>query len=180
MSRLFIAIELSDEQKESLARLKCDIPQARWVPAAQLHLTLAFLGDVDEQLLPKLKAALSAISSPGFTLRFSSPSCFPDRRRPRVLWIGLEKEPLLVRLAEQVHSAVSSCAIFLDERPFSPHITLARLKQSAAGELFGFLGVVADIPPLTVHGFTLFQSRLSLGGAMHTPIERYSLTDRGA
>lgn len=175
--RLFIAIELPDEIKRPLGRLQIDIPGARWVPAEQIHLTLAFLGEVDDDTVKRLTTELAKIQAPGFELRFSGTGCFPDRRRPRVLWVGLEPEPLLSSLASQVRDAVLACGIPQEERPFSPHITLARLKFPAAREAARFLDQPPDrrLPPVTVREFILFRSSLTPRGAIHTPIRKFPL-----
>jgi 2'-5' RNA ligase len=177
MPRIFIALDLSPETRIALARLQVAIPGARWLPAEQLHLTLAFIGDLDSAAVEPLKKALAAVKAPGFTLRFTVPGCYPHARQPRVLWYGLEPEPRLTLLAEKVRQAVLSCAIPLEERLFSPHITLARLKQPAGREVSAFLEPthLHSVPPVDVSEFILFESRLSSGGAIHTPLERFPL-----
>lgn len=179
--RLFIAIELSDDIKTALGRLRSDIPGARWVPADQIHLTLAFLGEVDEATTERLSGELLQIHAPEFKLRFTGTGCFPGRSRPRVLWIGLEPEPRLNILAASVRTAVLSCGIPQEERPFSPHITLARLKLPASKEAGAFLDQPAKqtIPSLFVRDFTLFQSRLTTQGAVHTQIKHFPLEAAG-
>ena len=180
--RLFIAIEFSDEVKKKLIRLRKEIPGARWVPAEQIHLTLAFLGEVDETSAGRLTGELSQIRSPVFKLCFSGTGCFPDRRRPRVLWVGLEPEPHLNLLAAKVRAAVLACGIPQEERPFSPHITLARLKLPSSGESGLYLDqqIKKILSPLSVQEFTLFQSRLTPQGAVHIPIRSFPLALAGA
>jgi len=175
--RLFIAIELPDAAKRALTWLKTDIPGARWVPADQIHLTLAFLGEVDEAALVRLTGELARIQLPGFQLAFGPLGCFPDRRRPRVLWVGLEPQPRLKHLADGVQEAVLACGIPQEERPFSPHITLARLKLSPSRECDAFLDQrpKQELPPFSVREFTLFQSRLTPQGALHTPVRNFAL-----
>jgi len=179
--RLFIAIELPDAVKRALAGLKTDITGARWVPADQIHLTLAFLGEVDEALLERLTGELARIQLPGFQLAFGPVGCFPDRRRPRVLWVGLEPQPHLKHLAAGVQEAVLACGIPQEERPFSPHITLARLKLSPSRECDAFLDQrqKLELPPISVREFTLFQSRLTPQGALHTPLRSFPLAGPG-
>jgi len=178
MSRLFIAIDLPERVKESLARMRVDIPGARWVPDAQLHLTLAFLGDQEPEAIPRLKAGLSAIRTPGFRLRFSTPGCFPGHVHPKVLWVGVEPEAHLERLAAQVQRVLRSCAIAPEERPFFPHITLARLKMPAGHEASRFLHPPQPlkIPPVDVDAYGLYESRLTSAGAIHTLMELFPLS----
>jgi 2'-5' RNA ligase len=175
--RLFIAIELPDDLKRELGRLKVDIPGARWVPVDQIHLTLAFVGEVEEAAMERLTGELSRVQAPEFQLCFSATDCFPSRRRPRVLWIGLEPNPRLNVLVAGVRGAVLTCGIPLEERPFSPHITLARLKLSPPGEFEAFLvqHKKPRLPALHIREFTLFQSRLTSLGAEHTPVRNFPL-----
>ena len=179
--RLFIAIELPDDVKTALSRLRVDVPGARWVPPEQLHLTLAFLGEVEEKTAGELSERLALIQEPPFQLRFSEPGCFPNRHRPRVLWAGLEPHPGLMYLAAEVHEAVLACGIPQEERPFSPHITLARLKFPAVREVAAFLTMPQKLklPPFPVREITLFQSRLTPHGAVHNPIRTFQMTDAG-
>jgi 2'-5' RNA ligase len=179
--RLFIAIELPEEAKKELARLRMDIPGARWVPSDQIHLTLSFLGEVDEAALERLTGQLARITLPEIEIHFSGTGCFPDRRRPRVLWIGLEPNPRLNSLATRVREAVLACGIPQEERPFSPHITLARIKLPSPGMCDAFLDRDRRprLPALRVREFTLFQSRLTPQGAEHIPLRSFPLAAAG-
>ena len=176
--RLFIAIELPDRLKRELEWLRTDIQGTRWVPPEQLHLTLAFLGEVDEETTGRVIAQLAKIETDAFKLLFSELGCFPDRRRPRVIWIGVKTEPNLLKLAASVRQSVLDAGIFMEDRPFSPHITLARLKLPAAVELGAFLGRQSSITlkPFSVQEFTLFQSRLTSQGAVHSLVRSFPLT----
>ena len=177
--RLFIAIEIPDDLKKMIGRLRVEIPGARWVQAEQIHLTLAFLGEVDEPTFELLSEELGRVKVPEFRLCFSDVGCFPDRHRPRVLWIGLEPQPRLQALAAMVREAVRSCGIHQEERPFSPHITLARLKLPHSREADAFLDQPhkQKLPPFLVREFTLFQSRLTAQGAVHIPLTNYPLAE---
>lgn len=179
--RLFIAIDVPDDLKIKIGRLWVDIPGARWVPVEQIHLTLAFLGEVEEASTERLTEKLTHIRVPEFELRFGGAGCFPNRHRPRVLWIGLEPEPYLFDLAAQVRSAVLSCGIPQEERHFSPHLTLARLKMKPSTEFDTFLDKNNHMKftPFPVREFTLFQSQLNWQGAVHVPIKNFSLTASG-
>jgi 2'-5' RNA ligase len=177
LMRLFIAIELPADAKNELGRLRVDIPGARWVPSDQIHLTLAFLGEVDEAALERLTGQLARIQMTEFRVRFARTGCFPDHQRPRVLWVGLEPEPRLNTLAARVRDAVLACGIPQEERPFSPHITLARIKLPSPGSCDAFLDrdTRPGLPPLHVREFILFQSRLTQQGALHIPVRGFPL-----
>lgn len=176
--RLFIAIEIPDDLKKKLCSLKTNIPGARWVQAEHIHLTLSFLGEVNESALEQLNSELARIQMAEFELCFSGTGCFPGRQRARVLWVGLEPNPSLDELATKVRAAVLSCGIPLEERPFSPHITLSRLKMAATRELDAFLDYSpkGSLHSFRVEKFILFQSRLTSQGAVHTPLRSFPLT----
>ena len=170
--RLFIAIELPDHYKKALGELRTAIPGARRVAVEQIHLTLAFLGEVDEESSKRLITKLARIEADDF-----EPGCFPNRQRPRVVWVGVKPEPGLTGLAAMVHETVLACGIPQEERPFSPHLTLARLKFPTPRELGAFLDqhTSVDLPPFSGKEFTLFQSRLSQQGAVHITLRNFPL-----
>jgi len=176
--RLFIAIELPDHYKKALGELRTAIPGARWVAAEQIHLTLAFLGEVDEDTAGRLIAGLARIQTNAFELGLTGTGCFPNRQRPRVVWVGVKAETRLLELAAAVHDTVLACGIAQEERPFSPHLTLARLKFPASRELGAFLDQQQELnfKPFSVKEFTLFQSRLTQQGALHIPLKNFPLT----
>jgi len=175
--RLFIAIELPDRHNRDLELLRADIPGSRWVPAEQLHLTLAFLGEVAEETAALLARELSRICASPFTLSFAGTGCFPNRHQPRVVWVGIKAEPCLTARAYKVHETVLACGIPQEERPFSPHLTLARLKLPGARETAAFLDLHRSVtmPPFPVTEFILFQSQLTRQGAVHLPLRRFTL-----
>ena len=176
--RLFIAIELPAELKKDLGKLHSNIPGARWVPAAQIHLTLAFLGEVEEASAWRLNTELARIQLPAFTLTLTGLGCFPQRQRPRVLWVGLAPEARLTNLVAAVQSAILDCGLPVEERPFTAHITLARLRFPAPREVGAFLDqpLPEPLPLLPVEEFILFESRLSPQGVEHRPLTSFPLT----
>lgn len=175
--RLFIAIDLPVELKQALAKLRRDLPGARWVPAAQIHLTLAFLGEVEEASAWRLNAELARIHLAPFTLALTDLGCFPNRQRPRVLWVGLAPEAHLTELAVAVQGAILATSLPVEERPFTAHITLARLRFPAPREAGVFLNqsLPPQLPTLPVHEFILFESRLTPQGVEHRPLTRFPL-----
>lgn len=179
--RLFIAIDLPEDLKQALGRLRVDIHGAHWVPVEQIHLTLAFLGEVEESVVECLAEPLMRIQVAGFKLNFSGFGCFPSRHRPRVLWIGVEPRACLHDLAAKVREAVLACGIPQEDRPFSPHITLARLKFPDNRESDAFLNQpqTPNLGPFVVKEFTLFQSRLMPQGAVHLPVKSFPLAPAG-
>jgi len=175
--RLFIAIELPNGIKNELGRLRTNIEGVRWMPAEQFHLTLAFLGEVDEETALRLSANLAEIRTATFELTLAEASCFPSQQRPRVIWIGVKPEPRLLKLAAAVQQSALNSGIFLEERPFSPHITLARLKSPSTDELSDYINRKSGLTltPFSVKEFTLFQSSLSSQGALHCKVRSFPL-----
>ncbi len=133
--RLFVAIEIPSEIQLELERrtaaLRSSLPGARWVKPRAMHLTLAFLGDTDQQLLPELHRELGAAFAAGrrMTLNIGAIGAFPPRGRKRVLWAGVEAAGDLGGLQAGVAEAVERAAgIEVERRPYHPHLTLARCK----------------------------------------------------
>ncbi len=165
--RLFTAIELSPQSKERLAALRTDIPGATWVRPSAMHLTLRFLGDqIDPIRLLPIQRALASIKAAPFTLILRDAGRVPEstKKPARVLWIGLAGQPALTTLQTAVEQTVISLGFPAEERAFSPHITLARLKQEGrSAELDQFLeqqrGFRAE--PFTVSEFFLVSSLLT-------------------
>lgn len=175
MARIFIAIELPDEIKETLSSFCCDLPGIRWVPRDQIHLTLRFLGDVQPKEMTRLKEALAAIAFVPFPLAVQGVGHFPPHGHPRVLWIGLEESRPLLELQLRVETVATGIGIAPEERRFSPHITIARIKDnaSAAVALFEAKHRPLSFPPFTVNEFFLFSSVLSPKGATHRREETF-------
>lgn len=170
MYRLFVAIEIPEEVKRAAAAVARGVPAARWVPPGQLHLTLRFIGEVDEKIFRAVSEALESVSFSPFQLALRGTGVFPNPKRPRVIWIGMERSAPLFALQRRIESAVVSAGIPGEERPFSPHLTLARLREPTPAETERFLRQTASFaaPVFTVREFQLFSSRLAAGGATHT------------
>lgn len=136
MPRLFIALPLDESVTDNLARVgtAANVRGARWVPPENMHLTLAFLGDVEERRLPELEetlfAATAEVTEP-LRLRIQGIGAFPDERAARTLWAGLDGDvPQLIELQKRVAQALKARGFDFDQRRFRPHVTLARLRQA--------------------------------------------------
>lgn len=168
--RLFIAIDLPTTVKDQLATLQTHIPTARWVKRQQMHLTLFFLGETHRQ--PEIQEALASVHVPPFAMTLAGTGRFPRRQRqpPRVLWVGIDAEPALAHLHDQVRTVLAEIGFELESRPFHPHITLARLNARAPlPEVDAFLNAHDGfrITPITITEFVLFSSVLSPQGARY-------------
>ena len=170
MYRLFVAVDLPSEIQEELATICFGLPGARWVPAEQLHLTLRFIGEVDGNLFKDIKEMLSSVTTEPFTMRLKGVGHFPPRKRPRVIWVGIEANDPLLRLRGKIESVLVRGGLAPEGRKYSPHITIARLKETPAVKAGNFIaanGLFAS-PPFTVQEFLLYSSKLTAKGAIHT------------
>ena len=160
-----------------MGELRHELADIRWARRASFHLTLKFLGEVDEALIPALQGRLqqAAAASGAFEIAVEGLGTFGDRKRPRVVWAGIhERTGALDALQAGVEGAADSEGIEAEARPFRPHLTLARLKRSHPG-LGRALAPRSSISlgSSRVSGFTLMQSRLEPGGTLYTPLHRF-------
>ncbi len=177
MIRLFIALPLPLEIRLRLAALAGGVPAARWVEPEDLHLTLRFIGDVDEGRVPDLDAELTRIDAPAFPLVLDGCGHFGTGRKIHTLWIGAERNDALFRLQAKVDSAVMRAGFPPEPRKFAAHVTLARLKDSSPERVMRFLAGndLFRTTPFPVTGFALYRSHLGHGGARYQIITEYSL-----
>ncbi|SDH28881.1 RNA 2',3'-cyclic phosphodiesterase [Roseospirillum parvum] len=164
--RLFVALPLPAPVVETLTGLTGGIPGARWVPPENLHLTLAFIGEVDGGAAAELAEALEGVRSPPFTLHLQGIGTFDRGRSPRALWIAAPREAALVQLQGRVISAIEAAGLEPERRRFTPHVTLARLKHPDPARLGRFIQAhnLIQTPPFTVDEFCLFSSHLRPDG----------------
>src|ERR1039458_10029791 len=135
MIRLFVAIDLPEELKDLVAEIGSGLTGARRVPREQLHLTLRFIGEVDEQFFKAAKVALKKIKATSFKLALKGLGHFPPGKRPKVFWAGLGRSGPLLELQKKVEQALTEIGFIPEERGFSPHLTLARFKETPVEEV---------------------------------------------
>ena len=181
MPRLFVAIDLPAAIRDQLAALCCGLPGARWVEPEQLHLTLRFIGEVDGGIMNRVREALAEVRAETFSLQLAGVGFFPPRGNPRVAWVGISKNELLLRLHHRVEAALIRAGFPPEERKYSPHITLALLKATPASRAGGYLAqhnlfATEEFP---VREFLLYSSVLNSRGARHYIEAGYPLEDAG-
>lgn len=173
MMRLFVAIDLPDRVKDQLGKLQtASIAGARWVSREQMHLTLFFIGETEKNVA--VQEALARVQTVPFEMTLAGVGRFPagNKKPPRVLWAGVKAPAALGQLHGAVTAALSGSGFQPEDRPFSPHITLARLKaERPLREVDVFLQAQADFrtAPFLVDRFVLFSSTLTPQGARYTP-----------
>ncbi len=186
--RVFLAVELASAVRESIGALqdalKSRIPGelVRWVRPENLHLTLRFLGEVEPSVVAALLETLTESVRGCQPFRFSlrGGGCFPNRKRPRVLWVGVDPVPVeLGRLKQAADDAVRQQGFLPEGRGFEPHLTIARFKTSKTAETSVAPLMTAlegrDFGESPVSDIVLFESRLSQRGATYHAVERISL-----
>lgn len=183
--RLFIGIALPDDIRAQLDRLcqtlKPAVPSAKWVAEPSFHVTLKFLGENSPERVGEIAAAMKAAfsSAAPFTLKLDRIGMFPSPRRARVLWLGVtDGFDETVELADALDRELEGLGFRVEERPYHPHITLARLRvprplvQLAEDASAGTPPVDASV---SVAHVTLFESRLSRAGAQYFVVEEVRL-----
>jgi len=187
--RMFVAVDLdeasrnlvAETQRRALSRVRTKA-SLRLVDPQQVHLTLAFLGEVtpplSERVIEEMRLPFTGIVP--FPLGIGGLGMFPPRGAPRVLWLGLTRG---VRELSTLHSAVArrldGVGVTLEERDFRPHITIARWRDARPSDRAAFDTVekgAAEATAITVDRVTLFESRLSSKGASHFPLADALLT----
>ena len=128
MPRLFVALDLPEDIKRSLEPLGMGLGDVRWLDADQQHLTLRFLGQLDNGWVREVADALALVPGIPFELRLKGIGHFPLRGEPRVLWVGVEKSLELQRLKRRIDRVLDQAGLAPDGRKFAPHVTIARIR----------------------------------------------------
>jgi 2'-5' RNA ligase len=179
--RAFIAIDLPAEIHQELSRWQAEFrklgPGARWTRPGGIHLTLKFLGEISDSQVGQVTTALAALGAfKPFAVEIKSFGFFPDARRPRVFWAGVAAPPELAQLAHHVEEAMAGIGIPSEQRTYSPHLTLARfretrpqpaLRETVEAQAETLLGL------FDVTEFFLYESKLNPKGAEYRKLERF-------
>jgi len=180
--RSFVAIELPDELKQEFGRLQARLKAVgplpvKWVDPYSIHLTLKFLGDVDTSRIGDIVKAIeeAARGINPFPLEVGNPGVFPSVRRTQVAWLGLQGDTdSLARLQQGIEVSLSRLGFSRETRPFTPHLTLARLRDRASPDerqRFGEAFVQANITAvclIKVDSIHLMKSQLTRNGAIYS------------
>jgi RNA 2',3'-cyclic 3'-phosphodiesterase len=179
--RLFVAIAIPDVVRETIAGFLKDMraiaPQTKWVRPDNLHVTLKFLGETDPQRLNDIISALRSVRSPQpVSLEFRGLGFFPNEKRPRVLWIGMDSSSNLKTLAQDIDQAVHRLGFSLENKTFTPHLTLARfntpgLPPSLAAAVKQYSS--RNFGSLVAKEFHLIESKLKPNGAEYTTLQSF-------
>jgi RNA 2',3'-cyclic 3'-phosphodiesterase len=180
--RLFVALEIPSTVRENLSALMAELKaisrEPRWVRPENLHVTLKFLGEVADARVDAIRAALGGVrSKQPVALDFRGMGFFPNEKHPRVFWAGMEASPNLKQLAGDIEAAMEKSGIAREQRPFSPHLTLARIESRAMPEKLRSAiaqNAQREFGALRTNEFHLIQSKLKPSGAEYTTLARFS------
>ena len=178
--RCFLAVETTPEVRRGLLslqeRITADRKDIRPVRPEQLHLTLVFLGDVADDLPTAIAGPLTeaCAGQSVFRLQFAGLGAFPQPRRARVLWVGVEQgRTEIVRLQRSIAAGLASVGCRIEQRPFSPHLTIGRLRFPA--DLAGVVGTAYPGDEMPVERVVLMRSELRSDGPRYTELAEYRL-----
>jgi RNA 2',3'-cyclic 3'-phosphodiesterase len=197
--RVFVAIDVPDDVRRAIGDLIARLGKTcrgarhlrpgscsgtRWVRPEAMHITLKFIGEVSEEKIAEIRTALGTISvPPPMEIHFRATGFFPNEKHPRVFWAGIEAPPGLAAFAGAIDRALEPLSIPPEQRPFRPHLTLARFKSEDGLpqlrrelERLGRLNFGSTV----AREFHLFQSVLKPAGAVYTRLASYRFTDGGA
>ena len=194
--RVFVGIDLDPEVRRRIERFTEEVrgfaPEAKWIRTESLHVTLKFIGEQPQDCVDSIAAVLETIEMPSFELAIAENGFFPNAKAPRVFWIGVGPSDRLLALAKRVDDVVAELGLAREERPYSPHLTLARGPGRSSGSPTWGKGdransVFAPLqkrleqfrPPIfgtmAVREFILYQSQLSPSGSKYTKLRRFPL-----
>ena len=177
MIRLFVGVALPEDIRLTLAGLCGGVPGARWVATESFHMTLRFIGEVSEGEAEDIHTALGTINARTFSLMLSGVGHFESAGQVHTLWAGVEKNAELLALRARIESALVRIGLPPEGRRYSPHVTLARLKDTPIHRVSNFLALhgLFRAGPIPVGSFTLFSSFLKSSGALYHPEAEYPL-----
>lgn len=198
--RAFVAIEMPDPvlrqilngQRRMMQQLRTQQLErlVRWTPADNLHLTLRFLGEIDEEQRSQLEQSLARVAQkhPTITLFADGVGCFPNARRPNVIWCGIDGDlPALQRLQAEVERAACAVGLAAEEKPFKAHLTIGRLQRNAHSSQLQAVGAsVTHLDATTpkterpvsalIQEVRLVRSELTPSGPLYTPLGVFPLS----
>jgi 2'-5' RNA ligase len=176
MPRLFTALEIPAEVGSSLSMLRGGLPGARWVDPENYHVTLRFIGDIDDALAREIAYELARVKRRGFELRLDGLSSFGGRK-PRAVIASVPPIAPLIELQAEHERLLQRVGLDPEGRKFTPHVTLARLRESSNRQVADYLAVRGPFrsDPFPVSRFVLFSARASVGGGPYIVEADYPL-----
>lgn len=176
MPRLFTGLEVPKEIGQSLALLRGGLPGARWIDPENYHITLRFIGDIDDRLANDIASLLDSVRRRGFEIRFDELASFGGRK-PRAVIAAVDPVSPLVELQAEHERLMRRLGLEPEGRKFTPHVTLARLRDSSSRDVAAYLSTRGPLFGSSFHvsRFVLFSSRASTGGGPYVVEADYPL-----
>jgi 2'-5' RNA ligase len=191
--RIFVGLDLPEDVRQKIRSFIEEVrgyaPHVRWVGPESLHITLKFIGEKTDAAVKEVENALRSISMASFRVSFRGSGFFPTPRAARIFWVGIEAEPGLTELAQNVENALEEVGIPRENRDFSPHLTLARAGSGSPARqredrpnqrfarLAEHLGEISrpEFGTMTAGEFFLYRSQLSPHGSKYTKTATFPL-----
>lgn len=184
MMRAFIAVNISEEQRDEVGRVLANLMsydvRVRWVKIKNVHVTLKFLGDTSEKILPHLYEAIgeSIADQQEFDLSLAKLGCFPNTRYPRIIWVGIKDGyENLKEMSRRIETAVEAFGFKREKRKFSAHLTIGRVKDGK-----NIASLIEDISNwdfsssiASISKVVFYQSTLRQQGPIYTPLKEFEL-----
>jgi 2'-5' RNA ligase len=178
MPRLFTGLEIPADVAQSLSMMRGGLPGARWIDPENYHLTLRFIGDIDDALAREIAVMLGRVQRGAFELRLDGLSSFGGRK-PRAVVAGATQIPALMELQAEQERLLQRLGLDPEGRKYTPHVTLARLRDSSSQQVADYLAARAHYrsSSFQVSRFVLFSSRASVGGGPYVVEADYPLAE---
>jgi RNA 2',3'-cyclic 3'-phosphodiesterase len=178
MPRLFTGLEIPSHVGQSLALMRGGLPGARWIDPGNYHLTLRFIGDIDDALANEIAGMLGRVRRVAFELRLDGLLSFGGRK-PRALVATVQPIAPLMELQAEQERLLQRLGLEPEGRKYTPHVTLARLRESSSRQVADYLSARGHYrsAPFAISRFVLFSSRASVGGGPYIVEESYPLAE---
>jgi RNA 2',3'-cyclic 3'-phosphodiesterase len=176
MPRLFVGLEIPREVAQALSLLRGGLPGARWIDPENYHITLRFIGDIDDRLAHEIASLLDGVRRRSFEVRFGNLMSFGGRK-PRAIVAAVEPVQPLVELHSELERMMQRLGLEPEGRKFIPHVSLARLRDSSSRDVAEYLSTRGPLfgSSFRVSRFVLFSSRSSVGGGPYVIEADYPL-----
>ena len=177
MNRLFVALALPDHVRAALSGLRRGFPGARWVAEENFHLTLRFIGEVDNRTMDDIAEELDRVREPGFDLELDGFGSFETKGKVRALWARVLASEDLSHLQRKIDTALDAVGVERETRRFKPHVTLARFRDAPLDRVNELICEASPFSagPFPIGSFTLFRSFLHRDGPVYRPEMVYPL-----
>ena len=177
MIRLFVGLDLPAGLRQLVSGLAGGLPGAKWVPPANYHLTLRFIGEQPGHVAEEIDLALANLRGRGFALRLSGLGTFDKQARATTLWVGVERNPALDHLRAKIETALQRTGLEPERRRFQPHVSIAKIDNVPQDKLVAYIQAhnLFQSAPVPIEQFVLFSSILGKATPVYTAEVEYAL-----